>query len=225
MTRRRQIPRWRRLMPVIGGFAVAIPLLGLATAFLLSTPDDNKHHMVRQVTLLRLPPPPPPPKPEEKPPEPPKPKEIKLEQPKPVDEPKRAQSEPPQGPLGLDAKGTGPGDAFGLAGRPGGRDIVLSGSSGAGELAALAFGNGTARHIAQELARDPLLKGANFQIEIYVWLSKDGRFERESIARGSGDPDLDARIREALTKVSPLRQPLPPDISQPLRIRVTSSDA
>jgi protein TonB len=207
----------------LAALAVAVPLLGVATVMLMSKPDADRHHMVRQVTVLRLPPPPP--KPEEKPPEPPKPKEqIKLDQPKPVDEPKSDQSEPPTGPLGLDTQGTGPGDGFGLAGRPGGRDIVL-GASGGGELAALTFGNGAARHIAQELARNPALKGANFRIEIYVWLSKDGRLEREVIARGSGDPDLDARIREALTRVSPLKQPLPPDVPQPLRIRVTSSDA
>jgi protein TonB len=211
------------MLPVMAMFAVAVPLLGVATVMLMSTPDADKHHMIRQVTVLRLPPPPPPPP--EKPPEPPKPKdEIKLDQPKPVDAPKADQSEPPPGPLGLDAKGTGPGDAFGLAGRPGGRDIVLGGSGG-GELAAMTFGNGAARHIAQELARNPALKGANFRIEIYVWVSKDGRFEREVIARGSGNPELDARIREALTQVSPLRQPLPPDITQPLRILVTSSDA
>jgi protein TonB len=223
MSHVQHVPAWRRLMPVVGALAIGLPLLGVATMLLFSKPDPEKHHSVRQVTVLRLPPPPPP-KPEEKPPEPPKVKEeIKLETPRPLDEPKTAEA-PPAGPLGLDAQGTGPGDGFGLAGRPGGRDIVLGGS-GSSALALAAFGSGAARHIAQELARNPKLKSSVYKVEIRVWLSKDGRFEREELARGSGDASIDALIREGLTQVAPLRQALPADLPQPLRIRVTSSDA
>lgn len=222
MTAAHHVPRWKRYLPMVGTMAIGLPLLGVAMMLLMSKPDLDTHHNIRQVTVLRLPPPPPPP--EQKPPEPPKKEQIKLDQPKPLEQPKEAPAEPPPGPLGLDAKGTGPGDAFGLAGRPGGRDIVLGGG-GTGQLAAMAFGNGTARHIAQELARNPALKGATFRIELSVWLSRDGRIEREELTRGSGDAGLDARIKAALALVSPLREAPPPDLAQPLRIRVTSSDA
>jgi hypothetical protein len=87
------------------------------------------------------------------------------------------------------------------------------------------FGSSTARHIAQELARDPKLKSSTYQIEVRVWLSRDGRFERQEIVRGTGDRELDALIRSGLNQISSLQQPVPQNLPQPLRIRVTSSDA
>jgi protein TonB len=224
MAHAHHIPAWRRLMPAMAALAVSVPLLGVATMLLMAKPDADKRHTIRQVTVLRLPPPPPPPKPEEKPPEPPKKEEIKLDTPRPIDEPKAAQDEPQAGLPKLDAEGSGPGDQFGMLGHKGGNSFVLGGSA-SGALALAAFGSGAARHIAQELARNPKLKSAVYRIEIKVWLSKDGRFERGELERGTGDRSLDALLLEGLTQVAPLRQPVPADLPQPLRIRVTSSDA
>jgi len=214
--------RARRLLPLALGLVLGLALLGGALSMLFTKTDPGKHKSVTQISLI---PPPPPPKPPEKPPEPPKVKEeVKLDDPKPVDEPKPAPQQPPAGPLGVDAQGTGPGDGFGLAGRPGGRDITVGGGGGGG-LGLNLFGSSTARHIAQELARDPKLKSAVYKIEIRVWLTRDGRFQREEIVRGSGDPELDALIRAGLNQLGGLSTPVPQDLPQPLRIRVTSSDA
>lgn len=213
-----------RLLPLVAAVVVGVPLIGMAMFLLFSKPSDEKRHVVQQITMVRLPPPP---KPEEKPPEPPKVKEeVKIETPRNVEEPKPADNQPPPaGPLGLDAQGTGPGDGFGLAGRPGGRDITVGGGGGGGGLALMAFGTGAARHIAQELARDPRLKALSYRVEIRIWLSKDGRFEREELARGTGDEQVDTMIRDGLRDVSRLRQSVPDNLPQPLTIRVTSSDA
>lgn len=211
-----------RNLPLIIGLVLGVPLLGMALAALFTKADNVKHKVVTQITLVA--PPPPPPKPEERPPDPPKMKdEIKLDQPKPEDEPRPAPEQPPAGPLGLDAQGSGPGDGFGLAGRPGGRDIIAG--SGGGGLGLTMFGNSTARFVAQELARNPRLKAVSYKIEIRVWLGKDGRFEREEIIQGTGDHELDALIRSGLSQLSALQQPIPQNLPQPLRIRVTSSDA
>lgn len=225
MTRTPHRPIWRRSLPLIAAVAIGTPLFAVAMLMLFSHPSDQKRHLVQQVTLLRLPPPPPPP--QEKPPEPPKPREeVKIEQAHPIDEPKPMDDQPPPaGPLGLDAQGNGPDSGFGLAGRPGGRDITLGSGNGAGSLSLTMFGNGTARHIAQELARNPKLKSATYRVEIRIWVAKDGRIEKEELVRGTDDPKLDAMIREGLIQVSPLRQPPPENLPQPLRIRVTSSDA
>jgi len=204
------------------GLLVGLPLLGLAVATLFSRVDPPKHKSVVQIALVALPPPPPP-KPQE---EPPKPKEeVKIDEPKPTpDEPKPTPQEPPPGPIGVDAQGTGPGDSFGLAGRPGGRDIIGSGGGGGG-LNLTLFGTSAARHIAQELARDPRLKSANYKVEIRVWLSKDGHFEREEIVHGSGDSEIDRLIRDGLRQIGAIQTPVPENLPQPLRIRVLSSDA
>lgn len=207
---------------------VALLLAGWAIWWFLglqSTPQPQRK--ITQIAVLRPPPPPPPPKTPEKPPEPPKVKEeVKLDPPKP-DEPKPADAPkeaPPAGPLGVDAQGTGPGDGFGLAGRPGGRDITL-GASGGGGLNHSLFANGVARHIAQELARLNTLRSVEYRVELRVWIGRDGRIERWEIARGSGDAALDRALGEGLAKVAALRQPAPEGLAQPLRIRVTSADA
>jgi periplasmic protein TonB len=191
-----------------------------------STPQPQRK--VTQIAVLRPPPPPPPPKTPEKPPEPPKVKEeVKLDPPKPVDEPKPADAPkdaPPPGPLGVDAQGTGPGDGFGLTGRPGGRDITL-GASGGGGLNHSLFANGVARHIAQELARQAALRSVEYRVELRVWIGRDGRIERWELARGSGDAALDRALTDGLARVGSLRQPAPDGMAQPLRIRVTSADA
>ncbi len=212
--------RRRWLVPALS-LVIGLPLAGFAVSSLFTHVDAPKHKSVVQIALLP-PPPPPPPKPKEEPP--PKPKEeVKIDQPKPTpDEPKPMPQEPPPGPIGVDAQGSGPGDGFGLAGRPGGRDIIASGGGG---LGLGLFGSSTARHIAQELARDPRLKTASYKVELRIWLGKDGRFERGEIVHGSGDSEVDKLIREGLRQVGALQTPIPQNLPQPLRIRVTSTDA
>jgi TonB family protein len=87
------------------------------------------------------------------------------------------------------------------------------------------FASATARFIAQELARDEDLRAANYQVEVRVWLSPSGHLERYELIRGTGDPDLDRKIRDGLAQVGNLRQSIPEGLPQPIRIRVTSSDA
>ena len=119
--------RWNIL--IIGGIVVLFVGVGtLVVSLLLSEDDGARKRQVRQVTMLK---PPPPPKIKEKPPEVKKKKEVVEEIKKPDEpQPEEAQSdEPPPGEqLGLDAEGSGSGDAVGLAARKGGRALV--GSSG-----------------------------------------------------------------------------------------------
>ncbi|MEO8151959.1 MAG: energy transducer TonB [Rhizobacter sp.] len=221
-------PRGAIPKPVLWlGAAIVLALvLWLIVKFLFLKAEPEARHKVQQISLVRPPPPPPPPKPPEKPPEPPKIKEeLKIEPPKPVDEPKPAQQPdaPPPGPLGVDAQGTGPGDGFGLAGRPGGRDVTLGG--GGGGMSATLFANNVARHIAQELARMGPLRAVEYRVDLRVWLSRDGRVERHEIIRSSGDANVDRMIVDGLAHIGALRQGVPENMTQPLRIRVTSADA
>lgn len=215
---------WKRRLGLAVVSIGALSFIGLISATLLK-PMPADHHKIQQVVVLRAVAPPPPPKPPEKPPEPPKRDEVKLDQPKPQDEPKPA-DQPPAGPLGVDAKGTGPGDGFGLAARPGGRDITLAASGNAGGgFGYTTFASATARFIAQELARDDQLRTSNYRIEVRLWLTHSGRVDHYELVRGTGDPDLDRKIRDGLAQVGNLRQAVPDGLPQPLRIRVTSSDA
>jgi protein TonB len=214
---------------------IGLGLLGLlalwgAVKFVgASHSDDKPQRKPTQITVLRPPPPPPPPPKQEKPPEPPKIKEeVKIDTPKPVDAPKPAPAAeaPPPGPLGVDAAGTGPGDGFGLAGRPGGRDIVLGGPAGGGAANALSnatFGNAAARFLAQELARDGRLRGQEYKVVVNIWVGRDGRIERHELVRGTGNAELDQWLIDGLAHAGPLKAP-PEGLPQPMRIRVTSAD-
>lgn len=220
----------RRWALRIGLAALALLAVWSAVKFVGGSNGDAKpQRKPTQITVLRPPPPPPPPPKQEKPPEPPKIKEeVKLDVPKPVDAPKPAPAAeaPPPGPLGVDAAGTGPGDGFGLAGRPGGREIVLGGPAGGGAANALSnatFGNAAARVVAQDLARDGRLRGQEYKVVVNIWVGRDGRIERQELVRGTGNPELDQWLTEGLAHLSPLKPP-PEGLPQPMRIRVTSAD-
>jgi periplasmic protein TonB len=207
-----------------------LALLWAAYWFVTAEKEDAPKRNVTRITVLRPPPPPPPPPPkQEKPPEPPKVKdEVKIDPPKPAETPKPQEAEaPPPGPLGVDAQGTGPGDGFGLAGRPGGQDIVLGGKPGGGAAGALSnatFANGLARHLAQELARDDRLRGSEYRVVMNIWVNRDGRVERWEMVNGSGKGDVDRWLEDGLARIGQLRQPVPEGLPQPLRIRLTSAE-
>lgn len=216
-------PGWLRVTGGVLALALLAGGLGWLIHTLVSAPATGPKR-AQQITLIQTPPPPPP-KPPEKPPEPPKVREeVKLDTPQPPQpQQQQAAAEPPPGPLGLDATGTGAGDGFGLAARPGGRDIIASPSRGGGGFGL--FTSSTARHLAQELARVARLRGVEYRVDLVVWLGKEGQVERVEVARGTGNPELDRLIREGLAQVAPLRTPVPEGLPQPLRIRVTSTDA
>lgn len=212
----------RGIALAVGG-VLTLALIWWFVTWLRDSPPEPRR-TVQQVTVLRPLPTPPPPKPEEKPPEPPKVRdEVKIDTPKPVDEPESQPESPPPGPLGIDAQGSGPGDGFGLAGRPGGRDVTL-GSGGGGALSHSMFANGAARHIAQELGRIDRLRNVEYRIDVRIWIGRDGRFERYEVVNGTGDQAVDGLIREGLARMAALRTPIPDGLPQPLRVRVTSSD-
>src|SRR5512134_2417325 len=106
---------------VLGAVGLGI-VAGAARAILSDKPAPAKM-VVQEVKILRAPPPPPP----EEPPPPP-PEEVDVPEPEPQPEPTPS-DEPPPGELGLDAEGAAGSDGFGLAARPGGRDLVGSGVS------------------------------------------------------------------------------------------------
>src|SRR5262249_23771473 len=146
-----------------------------------SAPRKNVPEVV-QIKILQPPPPPPPPPPPKPKVEQPKvkPQEFKTPQP-----PKEA---PPAAPA-LDAKGSGPGDSFGLAGHEGGGDY-LGGNGGGGN------GLGWYATIVQQRAQDavdhqPQLKESRFTVKLQIWLTQDGRIQRVNLLHSTGRPNLD----------------------------------
>lgn len=218
-----------RYGPWIGG-GVAIVAIGLAAIFLLPGKGDREPpkrvHEVTMVKILPPPPPPPPPPPQQpvqqqKMVEQPQMKmpEIKQETPQPK-APKPDQ--PPPGPLGLDAKGTGPGDAFGLAGRPGGNGLLGgSGEGGGGGSKWGWYATMVQTQIEDALRSNKKTRDAQLRIEVRIWSDADGRIERVKLGSSTGNAEIDAAIEKEVLAGLKLRQPPPKDMPMPIVMRVT----
>ncbi len=120
------------------GIALVVVACMLGAAFfvlkILITGDAGKRkRVVQRVTLIK---PPPPPKPKEKPPEPEVRKKEELPQPEQEELPSEDIDDsmddeaPPGEDLGLDAEGSGAGDAFGLKGNKGGGPLSAAQAAG-----------------------------------------------------------------------------------------------
>jgi periplasmic protein TonB len=200
----------RRNLPIVaGGLVLAI---GAVVAFALirnlvnSKPPPPKQ-VVQEIQLIRPPPPPP-----DVPPPPPPPPEEKIDIPNPQQQPDPTPSNqpPPSANLGLDTEGGAGGDAFGLVGNRGGRDITATGGS-----AFVWYANQLKDAILNELSEDKHVRAGNYRVAVRAWVNEDGSVRRMEIVRGSGDAGRDQAIELDLQRVKRLPQARPtgmPDV-------------
>jgi len=144
-----------------------------------------------------------------------------------------APSGPAAGPLALAAEGDGPGDAFNLAGNPGGRGLLSGGGlgDGTGGNAQLGGGGGTGDRIAwygtrlatelqDAFRKKKKLETAAARVELRVWVDETGRVGRLQLLHSTGDREWD----DAIQSVVGTRVMAPPsaDIPMPLILRLTA---
>jgi TonB family protein len=205
-----------RLLPAAIGVLVA---LGVAVALMFAMrtlsekPEQPKRAIPQVVKIIRPPPPP-----EEQPPPPPP--EDKVDEPLPQDvpEPDPAEEAPPGEQLGIDAEGVAGGDAFGLAARRGGQDII-----GGGGGAAFAWYTGQLKDgILGALSADERVRKGRYRLTVRVWLAGDGRVERVALADSTGNAELDAAIEQALSHFTRMREAPPVEMPQPVTLRIVS---
>lgn len=213
--------------------ALVIVGFGISQLFKKGQSTESKAPPVQMVRLA--PPPPPPPKPT---PPPPQPQQVKQEQPKmveqtpinePVDKPEDPKpDEPPASPLAVDAQGSGPGDAFGLVGRPGARGI---GDGGNGNRIGGGGRGGKWGWYASQIQSqiEAALRGnektrnaAGLRIEVRLWPDRMGRVERVALANSTGDTALDAIIKNDVLSGLKLTEPPPEGMPLPIVLRVTA---
>jgi protein TonB len=207
--------RLPRLMSVFGVAAVAL-LTAVAVyaikSFLGDTAPAQKK--VVQVTLIQ--PPPPPPKIEQPPPE--------MKQEVKIDEPQETPDEPPDAPddapvgdaLGLDADGTGSGDAFGLIGKKGGRGFLEGGAA--------AWYKGIVQQELKELLYDKIeqLKAARYSVRLKINLDPEGNFRLIALEGSTGDPQVDAALKRVLAQ-GRLREKPPENLAGLMRVQINST--
>jgi protein TonB len=168
--------------------------------------------VVQEIHLIRPPPPPP-----DVPPPPPPPPQEKVDIPDPQQQPDPTPSNepPPAANLGLDAEGGAGGDAFGLVGNKGGRDITAVGGS------AVAWYAGLLRdQIRDVLNGDGHIRNGAYRVSLRVWVSVDGTVQRVEIVHGSGNADRDHAIEADLQQIKRMPQAPPAGMPDAISLEV-----
>lgn len=212
---------WKRVFLVAGVVGVVAAMAVITMSF-LTKGKSGKRQTVQQIAILRPPPPPPPPKPEKQPEPEMKKQEVKLPEPNKAPEPQKAEAPPPGPDLGVDAKGDGSGDSFGLVGKPGGKDITTIGGGGGGGSRFTWYAGLVQGEIQKVLSREKKLRGAEFKAVVNVWVSAEGKMQRAELAGSSGDSQTDELLKLALAEMPSIREVPPPEMPQPIRLRITS---
>jgi len=207
----------KRYLPVII-LGCSVSLIGAGTFalmrnFLSSGPGQPKK-VAQEIHVIRPPPPPP-----DLPPPPPPPPEEKVDVTEPQEQPDPTPSNdpPPSEQLGLDAEGSAGGDAFGLVGRKGGRDLLASGGSAFAWYAGL-----LKNELLEELQQTESARRGSYSVLVRVWVRADGSIERVRLADSTGDKARDKAIESALSRLSRLSQAPPADMPQPISLRIVS---
>jgi len=237
ITRARRLASFMRAngLAVVLGLA-AVAGAGLAIRWISASHDAPPPRKAMQFTMVKVQPPPPPPRAPEPPPPTTPPKEI--DQPEstrvelratdipPPDAPKPSGA-PAAGPLALATEGTGPGDAFNLAGNPGGRGFLGGAGDGSGDGVGGGSGNRfgwyyarLASEIEEVFRRHRSISTASVRVEVRVWADASGRISRVQLLRSTGDPALDEAIQSVVGVR--LREPPPADIPMPMIARLTA---
>lgn len=211
--------RFKRHLPKIIGTlvvaAVGVFMIRFVQDFLNAPPAPPKKGP-QVVTLIQPPPPPPPP--EEKPPEPEVQEEVKIEEAIPEEAlPEEASDEPPAGEdLGVDAEGGAGGDGFGLIGRKGGRGLLSGGDP------FVVYATRLQKNIEDSLTNDADARRKAYSVVAKIWVDGRGRIERAELAGSTGNQDMDAVLERNLNALPPLAEAPPPDMPQPIRLRISS---
>lgn len=173
-----------------------------------------------KISLLpdKPPPPPPPPKIEKKPESPKEQKEVKVEQQAPKDAP------PPDPTLKMEgAAGEGP--SLFAAGRVTSDDLSKLGAGGREPLVNpfSSYANALKNELQRQLARHPDLRRRQYRIEVRVWVGGDGSLRRTELLGSTGDGDTDDSIRRAFAALPGFSEAPPPNMPQPIRLRIVTS--
>jgi len=215
------------LFPSIVKLAVvALVLAGAWTVYSqIGTDDRIKKRLAQRINITSQPPPR---KIEPKPPEQELKDDIHLEKVE-VQAPQQANA-PADNTLGVDEEGGAGEDSFGLAAKKGGRDIIMLGNQTEDKPAAaridFTFYMGTLQHQLQdEMNKKDRIRHGSYRVELKLWIARDGAIDRFELLGSTGDAATDEAIQLAMADIPRLRQPPPPDMPQPIRIRLTSREA
>ena len=200
--------RWAPYAVAAGAITLALLAVYVWARHAMAQKQEPQRAVPQIVQLIRPPPqeaPPPPPPPE------------KIEQPLPQDQPDPTPA-PDAAPeqLGLDADASAGADAFGLAARKGGTDLLGTGTAIFGHYTTL-----LKDAIQDKLSENEKIRRGNYTVAMRIWVAADGAVERVAMVQGTGRRDLDSAIEEAARQVRVNELP-PVEMPQPVTLKIIS---
>jgi protein TonB len=195
----------------LGVVGVAVLLVVLVRSFFDAKPTQSRP--VAQVIQLVRPPPPPPDQP---PPPPPPPEKVEEVMPQDAPDPTPSPDMAPE-QLGLDAEGAAGGDAFGLAARRGGTDLLGTGSASRNRAVNL-----VKRTLQDRFNENDEFRRGGYSIDVSVWVDEEGLVTKLVISKGTGKPALDAAIiQQALSRPLRIGEARPSELGMSINLRVS----
>ncbi len=119
--------------------------------------------------------------------------------------------------MGLDAQGSAGDDAFGLAARRGGSDLV----GGNGSAAFAWYTNRLKDAVTEKLSSDPKIGAKSYSISVRVWIDANGRIKIK-LTTSTGDHQLDQSIEADLGSIPQLSDAPPLEMPQPVSLKIVS---
>jgi periplasmic protein TonB len=205
----------RRLASRLAGGLFALLLVAGIVWFvhtMMTLKTSKPERLVQTIQVIRPPPPPP-----EQPPPPPPPQ--KEEEPLPKDQPEPKPDEPEQAPdraLGVDADGSAGSDAFGLAARAGGADLI----GGTGTAPYAWYTNRMRDAIKDRLSEAACAKAAKGSLSTRVIVGTDGRVKQIKLTTTTGNPKVDECVEHVLASITQIGDAPPPGMPEQVNLKV-----
>ncbi len=206
----------RRIAKIVGGALIAVVLISGFVSFvhtMMTSKTGKKERQVQIVQIIRPPPPP-----DQPPPPPPEKTEEALPRDEPEPKPDEPQQAPADQPLGLDAAGSAGGDAFGLAARRGGSDLV----GGTGTTPFAWYTRRITDAIRDRLASVECARSAKGSLSFHLILEASGKIKQVQLSTSTGNPKVDQCIDSALSSMPPMSEPPPPGMPEQINLKVVS---
>jgi outer membrane biosynthesis protein TonB len=142
----------------------------------------------------------------------------------PVQDEKKVQApkEKPDAPAPLGTTIVGPGGGnSGLVGGLGGEGGYGPGGGGGGTKYGW-YASEVQSRIAEALRDNPSTRRATMKLTVRIWPDASGRIAKVHLSGSTGDPGLDATIRDNILTGMQLAEPPPSDMPLPIVMRITA---
>jgi periplasmic protein TonB len=198
---------------------LVLAAIGYGVKSLMSGGSAQPKKQKTTIKLLPDTPPPPPPPPKEPPKEQPKeqPKEIKVEQPKPAEAPP-AENIKMEGPAG---DGPSPFQAGAVSNDYKGGDVSTK-IGGDGGAKFNWYAGVLKSQIEDALEKSKEKINGKYKIIVTVWMSPSGKVDKADLMGADVTAEIEKTIKDALENMPAIREPMPENMPQPIKLRITS---